>query len=282
MYKDVLVHLDGSAADEERLQYAVSIASEWQGHITGFLTNAMPDYASFVSADGAAGAASLLVELEEESLRQGAAIEQKLADRFDRLGIPGEIRRIDDIPSQLAVRAAREARWADLFIVSRPYGEPPAPLSDALFESVLFEGGCGVLVAPPNRPPSDAIRRVLVCWRDTREASRAVAQAMPIIRKATRTAILTVDPRKETREGAFDPVADISRHLTRHGTQVEAEVAESKGRDVTEIILEHARRLSADLIVMGGYGHSRTREWMLGGATRDMLAASEFPIYMAH
>lgn len=282
MYKDVLVHLDGSVTDEQRIQYAEAIASEWQGHITGLLTNTMPDYASFVSADGAAGAAALLVEIEEDSLRQGAVMEQEISERFARLGVPGDVRRVDDIPSQLAIRAAVEARWADIFVVSCPYREPPAPLADSLFEAVLFEGGCGVLAVPPNRPPADAIRRVLVCWRDTREASRAVAQAMPIIQKAARTVILAIDPRKETSEGATDPVADISRHLSRHGTHVEAEIVESKGRELTEIILEHARRFSADLIVMGGYGHSRAREWMLGGATRDMLSTSDFPIFMAH
>ena len=282
MYKDVLVHLDGSAGDEERLLHAEAIATQWQGHVTGILTNPMPDYGSFVSADGGAGAAALLAELEQEAHLQGATMAEKLDDRFSRLGVPGEIRRIDDIPSQLAERAGIEARWADIFVVGRPYGEPPEPLLDSLFESVLFDGGCGVLVVPPGRPPAAVIRRVLICWRDTREASRAVALAMSIIQKTARAVILAVDPRKETADGKTDPVADIARHLSRHGAQVEAELVESKGRELCEVILEHANRISADLVVMGGYGHSRAREWMLGGATRDMLTRSSFPIFMAH
>ena len=282
MYKDVLVHLDGSSADEARIRYAEAIASEWQGHITGILTNPMPDYASFVSADGAVGGAALLVEIEEDAMRRGTGTEQRLAERFSRLGVPGEIRRINDTPSRLAARVAREARWGDICIVGRPYSEPPVPLADSLFESILFEGGCGVLIVPPSQQPPDACRRVLICWRDTREASHAVAQALPIIHKATRVAVLAVDPQNEPDGSPTDPVADISRHLSRHGTQVEADIVESKGRDLVELFLEHARRFSADLIVMGGYGHSRTREWMLGGATRDMLTASEFPVLMAH
>lgn len=282
MYKDVLVHLDGTAADEDRLQWAEAIASQWRGHVTGILTNPMPDYGSFVSADGTSGAAALLVEFEQEAERQGTAVEEKLAERFSRLGVPAEIRRIDDIPSRLAAGVGAEARWADLFVVSRPYGEAPEPLLGSLFESVLFEGGCGVLVVPPGRLPARAIQRVLVCWRDTREASRAVAQAMPIIQNAARTVVLAIDPRKETSQGPIDPIADVSRHLSRHGAQVEAVLVESKGRELCEVILEHARRLSADLVVMGGYGHSRAREWILGGASRDMLTNSEFPILMAH
>jgi nucleotide-binding universal stress UspA family protein len=79
-----------------------------------------------------------------------------------------------------------------------------------------------------------------------------------------------------------EPEADIARHLDRHGTKVEVSLLETGERTVCEVILDQARRMSADLIVMGGYGHSRTREWILGGVTCDMLSMSEFPILMAH
>jgi nucleotide-binding universal stress UspA family protein len=115
-----------------------------------------------------------------------------------------------------------------------------------------------------------------------REAARAVAEAAPLIARATRTQVLVVDPPAMRDGSQGEPAADIARHLGHLGTSVEVGIVESQGRDVSEIMLEQAHRMSADLIVMGGYGHSRAREWMLGGATRDMLSTSDIPILMAH
>jgi len=283
MIKDVLVHLDGTDHDEERLQYAEAIASPFQAHVTGLFTNPVPDIATLIPMDGVAAAAEAAVRIEEDARRAGDTIQQKLAARFARLGVPSEIRRIDGTPGQLPGRAASEARWADLFVASRPYGSNDATAWDSLFEAVLFESGRGVLIVPPRRQPPDAFRRVLVCWRDTREAARAVAEASPVIARATRTVVLTIDAQSANSEdSASEPAADIAKHLDRLGTSVEVSRVESKGREIGEVILDQARRMSADLVVMGGYGHSRAREWMMGGATRDMLSASEFPILMAH
>lgn len=282
MIKDVLVHLDGTPQDEERLQHAEAIASLSQAHVTGLFTNPLPDMPMVAPMDAGAGVAEVLVTLEDEARRSGDTVQQRLTERFAGLGVPSEVRRMDEVPGGLPDRAAAEARWADLFVASRPYDDKGAGQWVNLFEAVLFEGGRGILVVPPNRRPADAIRRVLVCWRNTREAARAVAEASPIIAKAVRTVVLVVDP-EPARDGGRDaPAADIAKHLDRLGTSVEVSVVESQGREVSEVILEQARRMSADLIVMGGYGHSRAREWMLGGSTRDMLSSSDVPILMAH
>jgi nucleotide-binding universal stress UspA family protein len=282
MIKDVLVHLDGTPQDEERLQYAEAIASTSQAHVTGLFTNPMPDMPMIAPMDGGVGVAEVLSSLEDEARRTGDAVQQKLAERFARLGTSNEIRRVEEVPGRLSDRAATEARWADLFVTSRPYDDRGATQWADLFETVLFASGRGILVVPPNRRPADAIRRVLVCWRDTREAARAVAEASPIIAKAARTVVLVIDP-EPARDGSQSaPAADIAKHLDRLGTSVEVNTIESQGREVSEVILDQARRLSADLIVMGGYGHSRAREWMMGGATRDMLTSSDVPILMAH
>ena len=183
--------------------------------------------------------------------------------------------------SCFALRQPR-ARWADLFVVSQPFGRNGDSQWKGLFEAVLFESGRGVLVVPPGHRSSDGIRRVLVCWKDTREAARAVAEATPILEKAARTVILLVDPGSPENRGKSEPAADLAKHLDRHGAQVEVVVAKSRGRSVSDVILEQAGRISADLIVMGGYGHSRAREWIMGGVTRDLLSSSRFPILMAH
>jgi len=282
MIKDVLVHLDGTPRDEERLQHAEAIAAISQAHVTGLLTTPLPDIPLIAPMDGGAAAAGILASLNAEAQAAGDALQKKLADRLARLPVSSEVRRLDGTFGQIAHDAASEARWADLLVMSRPYDMDAREQWDTLFEAVLFGGGRGVLVVPPNHRPADAIRRILVCWRDTREAARAVAEAIPFLERATKVTILTVDPDRRKGDGAGEPTADIARHVSRFGAPVEVTIAQSEGRDVSEVILDRARRFSADLIVMGGYGHSRAREWIIGGATRNTLSTSEFPILMAH
>lgn len=281
MIKDVLVHLDGTPRDEERLQHADVIAAASQAHVTGLFTNLLPDMPLIAPMDAGAAAAEILVSLNDEAKRTGDLLQKKLAERLQRFSVSSEVRRVDGTPGELSSQAATEARWADLFIMSRPYGMDGSEQWGQLFEAVLFESGRSVLVVPPNHRPADAIRRVLVCWRNTREAARAVAEAMPFLEKATKITILVVDPEKKA-DNTGEPTADIAKHISRYGAPVEVSIAQSQGRDVSEVILEQARKASADLIVMGGYGHSRAREWIIGGATRNTLTTSEFPVLMAH
>jgi nucleotide-binding universal stress UspA family protein len=282
MIKDVLVHLDGTPRDEERLEHAEAIAAASQAHVTGLITNLLPDIPLIAPMDAGAAAAEILVNLTEEAKGTGDVLQKKLTDRLARFSVPNEIRRLDGTPGELSNNAPAEARWADLFIMSRPYGTDGSAQWDDLFEAVLFGGGRSVLIVPPNHRPADAIRRILVCWRDTREAARAVAEAAPFFEKATKITILTVDPEQAKEGRTAEPTADIARHISRFGAPVEANIVQSQGRDVSEVILDQARKTSADLIVMGGYGHSRAREWIIGGATRNTLSISEFPILMAH
>ncbi len=282
MIKDVTVHLDGTSADEERLLHAEAIAAASQAHLTGLFTNPLPDLAAITPMDGGASAAGIMVQLQDDARRQGDLSQQRLAERFSRLSVPSEIRRLEGMPGQLLKLVASEARWSDIFVASRPIDDGSDGAWSDLFGAILFESGRGVYVVPPGRRPSDTIRRVLVCWQDTREAARAVAEAAPFIEKAARTVVLMVDPASSNGNGPGAPGADIARHLDRIGTSVEVQVVASEGRAISDVILEQARRLSADMIVMGAYGHSRLREWIAGGATRDMLSTSDIPILMAH
>jgi nucleotide-binding universal stress UspA family protein len=231
--------------------------------------------------DGGAAVAGILVTLNEEAQAKGSALEKNLAERMARFPLSNEVRRIDGNLWEISSGVAAVARCADLFVMSRPYDTDSSEQWTSLFEAVLFGGGRSVVVVPPNSRPGNAIHRVLVCWRNTREAARAVAEAVPFLEKATKVTILSVDPEQKG-DGRSDPLVDIARHISHYGTPVEVAIEQSQGRDVSDVILEQARTMSADLIVMGGYGHSRAREWILGGATRNTLLTSEFPILMAH
>jgi nucleotide-binding universal stress UspA family protein len=280
--RDVQVHLDGSQEDETRLRHAERIAAASEAHLTGLFTNPLADLAVLMPIDGGAAAAQAMADLDEEARRNGDRIRLQLEERFSRLSVPNEIRRLEGVPGELVRQIASEARCADLFVASRPYDGNGGDRWEQIFESVLFQGGRSVYVVPPENKPSDAIRRIVVAWNDTKEAARAVAGAAPLIARSARTKVVLVDAGTGTTTNVGEPGSDIARHLSRLGTDVEIEMQKSGGRPVSEIILDQARRMSADLIVMGAYGHSRAREWVLGGATREMLESADFPLLLAH
>jgi nucleotide-binding universal stress UspA family protein len=279
MIMDVMVHLDGSPEDEIRLAHAEALAARAGAHLTGLFTNALPDIALALPVEAGAAAAALLAEAEQYARGEGEATHRRLQGRFARLGVPNDVRLLQETPGMLPVVVARAALCADVLVVSRPYG----PLGDAgwarLVEEALFGSGRALLLVPPGRAPQGPLRTVMVAWEDKREAARAVREAIPFMEDAGRTIVVLVDP--GTRDRA-EPEAEIARHLARHGTKVEAVIASRGDRTVAEELLDQARRCSADLIVMGGYGHSRLSEWVLGGVTTEMLEECPYPILLAH
>jgi nucleotide-binding universal stress UspA family protein len=127
----------------------------------------------------------------------------------------------------------------------------------------------------------EAIDTVIIGWINTREAARAIAEALPLLRLATSTRIVCVEEPAASTQRMMG-LADIAAHLDRQGVRVSFNGAFSAQRDAATIILEEAHRFSADLIVTGGYGHSRLREWILGGVTRHLINQSDIPLLMAH
>ena len=172
------------------------------------------------------------------------------------------------------------ARWNDLFIATCPRDDEHGRWRP-LIESVMFDGGRGLLLLPPKLTSCSPIRTVLVGWTDTRQSARAVAEALPLIAQATQVHIVTVREEAHGRMGGAEILADISAHLARHGVEATATVLSTE-TSPTEALLAEARRISADLIVVGAYGHSRFREWVLGGVTADLLDLSPVPLFLAH
>jgi nucleotide-binding universal stress UspA family protein len=198
-----------------------------------------------------------------------------LARRF----APRELRRIDAQPSEMRRAVATEARWADLFVGTCPRGG--AEKWNSVIEEVLFQGGRGVFLAPEAIKPRAAIRTVAFAWKDTREAARALAEAMPFLRIATSTHVIVVDE-GAARLDAGPRMADIASHLARHGVSAKVDLATQAAGGTAASILDAAHRAGADLIVSGAYGHSRLREWILGGVTRALIETSDIPLLMAH
>ncbi len=278
MIKDIMVHLDGSPEDEVRLEYAQAIAAGRQTHLIGVFTNLLPDLSIAMPFDGGAAAVVQIVsELEEQARKDGDATSKRLTERLTELQGPTELRRFDETFGTMSIKVAEQARYADLFIATRPYGAGDTPVWLDLVEAVLFGSGRGLLVPPPGYRQSGSVRTVLVAWNGSREAARALGEGMGFIQNASRTTALMIDLKADAGMGQ-----DVERHLARHGVTAEIVAVESQGRRVADVVLDEARRVSADLVVMGGYGHTRLREQIFGGATLDMLTISDRPVLLAH
>lgn len=176
---------------------------------------------------------------------------------------------------------ASRARYADLVVLPQPYGETRGVEDEAVIEAALFEGMAPVLVVPEKGMPSTEPRRVVLAWNQSREALVAARRSMPFLRSAESVSILVIDPPPHGPERS-DPGGLLCQMLVRHGVNAEVTVLARTLPRVSDVLVRHLRENSADLLVMGAYGHSRFREAILGGATRDMLEHAEVPVFLAH
>jgi nucleotide-binding universal stress UspA family protein len=156
------------------------------------------------------------------------------------------------------------------------------PIIRDFFTSLLLESGRPVLLVPPGFAWRPA-KHVVVAWRPTRESTRALHDALPLLRMAESIDVLEVgDVSGEEGDGP-QPGADIATHLARHGLKVRVVVHPHSGESVALSLIRHAQDTDAELLVAGGYGHSRFREWVLGGVTRELLDGTpSVPILFSH
>jgi nucleotide-binding universal stress UspA family protein len=219
----------------------------------------------------------VVTELEEQARKDGDGTAKRLTERLTGLQGPAELCRFDETFGAMSIKVTEQARYADLFLATRPYGAGDTPVWLDLVESVLFGSGRALLVIPPGYRQSGSVRTVLVAWNGSREAARALSEGLDFVENAVRTVVLMIDPR----HGAAAE-ADVKAYIAHHGVTAEIVAVESQGRRVADVVLEEANRVSADLVVMGGYGHTRLREQVFGGATLDMLTVSDRPVLLAH
>src|SRR5690606_36515946 len=221
-------------ADEVRLAEAEAVAARFGAHLTGLYVNRLPPPP--VAFDGGLAMGETIAELELEGRVAGDEAERRIGQRLARLAVPQELRRYDVFDDVAGEVVAQEARWADLFIALRPYAEDGKARSPEIVEHVLFEGGRAILVVPEQQRPADP-HFVVVGWNGSREAARAVAEAMPFLRSARHVVIACIGPEAPgaTRSA---PGADIARHLDRHGVPTTVHDIVGRGRGTGEVLLE--------------------------------------------
>lgn len=219
-------------------------------------------------------------QILQDSQQQAEAMHAMFEDVIGRRSLSAEWRAASGYPAHVA---AVHGRYADLIILGQldPH-DALAPLIRPRPEEVALLAGRPILVVPYVGTFEQIGQRVLVGWDESREATRAVNDAIPLLEGASSVTVIAVDPKQGRDCHGEIAGADIALHLARHNVAVEVEHTSSAGIDVGNTLLSRARDLEADLLVMGAYGHSRVRELILGGATRTVLASMTLPVLMAH
>jgi nucleotide-binding universal stress UspA family protein len=174
---------------------------------------------------------------------------------------------------------AVQGRYSDLTVIGWPASDDTGHAKN-LFEGALFHSGRPVLLVPERFTRHGCPKRVLIAWSPERESARAVNEALPLLQSADQVRIVVVDTGSSGPEA--NPGDDMARHLARRHVEVEVKHVPGSGEPVHRVIVKEGEYLGADLIVMGGYGHSRTGEWLFGGVTRDILRTTTVPLFMSH
>ena len=273
---DIIVHLDASPRARIRLDLAVALARQHRAHLTALhvIDVALPVMA--MGDGGGAVIAELMEQMRQTALKAGAQLQAAFQEAIRREGIMGEWRQVEGSAAELV---ALHGRYADLLVLGQ---DDPESDHAGLLEAVLFDSGRPVLAIPFAGTFPQIGRRVLVGWNASREASRAVHDALPLLAKAESACVFLANPKRGLGAHGEEPGADIARHLARHGLKVE--VAKAVADDVADsaLLLNHASDMGADLLVMGAYGHSRLREFILGGVTRSLLREMTVPVLLSH
>jgi nucleotide-binding universal stress UspA family protein len=272
--KSIVVHVDASSASLRRLQFAAALGRMFEADVTAIYAVASlgAEY-PYIYVIGSAESVALVRDVEEANLASAKRAFDAVAVVNPRLQWTA--------PTTEPNRAmAHQGRYADLLILGQqdPANPPDACLPSGFVESVLIDSGRPALVVPYVGIPETFGKIALVAWKNTRESARALSASLPFLHRCERVHVVSWDESGDERDAPLD----IERYLGLHGIAITMHRRDAASESVGDALLSLAADASADLLVMGCYGHSRAREWVLGGATRAILESMTMPVLMAH
>jgi nucleotide-binding universal stress UspA family protein len=277
-YKTILVHVDQSRHMAERVKVAILIALSEKAHLIGAATTGVSRFV--YGTDGVppkdptlAAHLAFLRERADQALAEFEAI-------VTSIGVESFEKRVLD--DEAGGGISLQARYADLVVIGQTDPEEPAPGVMAMFpEYVVLHCGRPVLIVPYAGQYAHVGDKVLLAWDASLEAARAVAGALPLLKRAGSVEIVIFNAQASPLLPNAQPGNDLAVYLARHGIKATVSL-EKADIDIGAALLSLAADRTADLIVMGAYGHSRFREILLGGVTRTMLQSMTLPVLMAH
>ncbi len=278
-YKTIGIVVTDEVSDLAALDAAVALAARSGGHLDVYCLGLDPiryDMAPLGSTPAIAMSGA------GEAKARATELVAWAEGRLRNVDVPNAVQPLMVTTVALESAITRVVRYNDLIVASQPYGSDSTQLQVSVLESALFGTGAPVLVVP--RTALDYARpfeRAMIAWNESAESLEAIRKAMPVLEEADRAEIVMIDPPSHSPERS-DPGGAICVMLARRGIKAEVSILSKTLPRVSEVINRHAKDQSNDLIVMGAYGHSRFREALIGGATRDMLESAEVPVLMAH
>ncbi|MCU6501671.1 universal stress protein [Rugamonas sp. A1-17] len=277
-YKTILVQADAADSTPSCATIAAQIAIADQAHLVGVSMSGM-DQMIYQCNTAAPGVVVLPADLRMLTTRADASL-AAFAKRVEHLGVGSfETRRIDGLPD---IDLLMHARYADLLVLRQPGAPEQTPyMPDSALQYIVLHCGQPVLVVPYAGGAAGTGRHPLLAWNGSPEAARAIHAALPLLKRARQVTLAVFNGEETWGAHGELPGADMATFLARHGIQVEVVQRQTKG-PVGEALLSLASDIQADLLVMGCYGHSRLREIILGGATRDIMRGMTLPVLMAH
>lgn len=277
MYKDLLVALNGSATDDAVLGLAAQLAESQDAHVAVLVT--APLLMPIVFEMGAVPP-DIYGHLHDAERARAGRIAQHARERLANVPISSEVRVVETFMVPSTRVAVLHAHHADVAVIAASDGKDDR--TPDLFIDLLLGSGRPVLVVPPQYVPRSGRRYAVVAWQPTREAARAVHDALPLLRDAEQIDVLVVDPQVDATHHGPMPGNDIAAHLARHGLKVNVVAIPSMGESTPAAILRFVAESGAELLVAGGYSHSRWREQVIGGVTRTLLAQTPVPVLFSH
>src|SRR4030081_1390614 len=277
MIKDIIVNLEHQIARDTARDFAISVAETFDAHVAGVAFAYAPDFPGYE-----------IMEIPADIVTQMNAESEKAAlaaiDRFDaaakRSLVSSEHRLLKTIGAGAPAMLSDLARRFDLGVFMQ--SDPDGVDNDDMIQTSLFESGRPLMVAPYIHKDGLQLDHAVCCWDGSRAAARAINDALPLLVKATTVDLLIVQNEKTKTAPNEISGAEMAKHLARHDDKVEIVTVPAPNIDVADAILSYVADISGTLIVMGGYGHARLRELILGGVTRDMLKSMTVPVFMSH
>ena len=276
-YKTIAVILQSKEDAQRVLDCAVPLAQAWGAHLVGIHAEPIPVAYSAAVGFPDVGVIETATEAAAERTKE---VEALFTSRMKASDQSFDWHSLTSFSGDSSYAGATLSRAADLVIVAQR--NPDWASDDApSIEGVLYESGRPVLVVPYAGPLTSAFSRILVSWNGSKEAARAVFDALPLIAEAEATEIFVVDPPEDGDEVGASASA-LAAALSRHGAEVTVATEASGGRGVDEVIRDRVTATGADLLVLGAYSHSWLRQLLFGGVTRTVLHTMQVPSFMSH
>ncbi|CTQ46917.1 universal stress protein [Roseibium aggregatum] len=277
-YKTILAitELDVST---ETVGKAVTVARAFEAHLTVLPIGEVPQLPFYGS--GGHGYIEIWAKEFDQRKIELTSLASRIEAQLAREGISFDVRPSLSSTARQDNLVARHAIYCDLAVVLRSVEQELNSVEKNAIDGALFDSGRPVLYVPNSFKADRIGTKVAIAWNSRREAARAVSESLPFLKSAEEITLLLVDPVVGDNDHGEDPGSDIATVLARHGLGISVQSVASADRPVSEALLDSVRELGADLLVMGAYGHSRLRENILGGTTREMLEQTVIPLLLS-